>query len=342
MNDNISPVNVPTPHVLLLGLGGTGVNLIDLFLNQVDASGYEDIFDTATIDASTANVNFRTRNPTHSFLLRDKNNKPLEGAGQDRSVIYGPAKVQVPEFMSELDQYEYVILVTSLTGGSGSLLTPFAVKHLLENEKKFVVLTVSENNTAMNNRNVINTLTGLRNMAKSHERSIVGLPYKNAKGNNRAVADEEMLKDMLLLLSLFSHKAAELDRADLNSFLGYHSMMDIEPDLVELTIVNGEDGYAKDDVLAVATLSVQGDNPILEGVDVDIHVKGFIVGAQHSDIRDSLPVHFVINEGTYIEDAIEQAALFEERAESRSKRKPARAMPKLTQSVKEGDDGIPV
>lgn len=335
MNDKVTK-----PHVLILGTGGGGVNLVDMFLSRVDITGYEDVFDTAIIDASTANVRFTTNDFTHTFLLKEKNGEPMEGGGQDRTIVYPAAKVQIPAFMDVINEYEYVIVVTTFTGGSGSLISNLVVKSLLDNGKKFVVLGISESNTRQNNRNAINTVTGLDNLARNANRPVVARRYENLPGKNRSDVDKAVLMDLVSLTVLFSEKLAELDRADLNTFLGYNSVTDGHVGLVEMSIVSDKTGYHDDDVLAVASLAAPGDSPVLEGVDVDVHVRGYLVGAQNSEISESLPIHFVISEGTFIEHVQAQSAKLEERETTRSKRRPVGEMRSTPTGARTTDDGI--
>ena len=306
------------PKIRYFALGGGGVNLADHILSRIQGQ-----YEMSIIDSSDSNTKQMTNaKSAKPHYFRDAQGNLLDGAGQDRKLIYPYIQRQMPEIMDEINPGLYNIVIATGIGGTGSMALPFAVKHLLENDQRVIVVMIVEKSTSKFVTNAINTIQGLKGLADSKGKPITVMVYENTKQTPRNEIDQHILDDLALLNLLFADESGEGDSRDIYNWLNYHKVTENEPGLNILRIQTRADGtYGDDNVIAVATattLDIHDSN--LGDVLVDYETKIIVQGPQAGDIRDQLPVNFIIHSGGFERLVSEFQRTMQQNDERRSQR----------------------
>lgn len=285
------------PKVRYICLGGGGVNLADHILSRIQGRHEVSIIDSS--DSNTKQMANLDAVKPHYF--RDEQGNLLDGAGQDRKLIYPYIQRQMPKIMDDIIPGLYNIVIATGVGGTGSMALPFAVKHLLEHDERFIVVLILEAATSKNVTNAINTIKGLKGLVNAKGKPISVLVYENTRQTPRVEIDQHILDDLTLLNLLFADESGEMDSRDVFNWLNYHNVTESEPDLNMMRIVTRSDGtYSDDNVISVATATTLDTHDTnLGDVLIDYEAKVIVQGPQAGDVRDSLPVHYVIHSGGF-------------------------------------------
>jgi len=330
------------PKVRYFALGGGGVNLADHILSRIQGQ-----YELSAIDSSDSNTKQMTNaKSVKPHYFRDAQGNLLDGAGQDRKLIYPYIQRQMPEIMEEIVPGLYNIVIATGIGGTGSMALPFAVKHLLENDQRVIVVLILEKSTSKFVTNAINTIKGLKGLADSKGKPITCLVYENTPQTPRTEIDQHILDDLALLNMLFADDSGELDSRDIYNWLNYQNVTETEPGLNVMRIVTRSDGvYSDDNIISVATATTLDTHTSnLGDVLIDYETKVIVQGPQAGDVRESLPVHFVIHSGGFERLVAEYQRTMQQNDERREQRNKTAAFDILSAgkgaSIK--DDGIVV
>lgn len=291
----MSNLNNKRPKIRYYGLGGGGVNLVDHILSQI-----KDDFEVTIIDSSESNTKqMANRDAVKPHFITDERSRLLDGAGQNRKLIFPYIQRQVPEIMDQVTPGQYNIVIATAIGGTGSMALPFVVKHLLEKDERFIVVLVREAATSLNVTNAIKTIQGLKGLSDSKGRPITVIDYENTRSTPRTKIDQHIIDDLALLNLLFADESGEGDSRDIYNWLNYDKVTENEPGLNLMKIVaRSDEPHSEDNVISVATATtLDSDNDHFGDVLIDYQTKVIVQGAQKQDIAQSLPVHFIIHSG---------------------------------------------
>lgn len=195
--------------------GGTGVNIAKQ-ISDLD-------IDICFIDSSDANL--RDVKSDQVYLIDGQ-----EGAGKDRSITYHNFKDVVGDVLIKFKPSKDInIVVSSLSGGSGSVLGPLLVRQLIESGQPVVVIGVDSRSSVIEMRNSVNTLKTYKATSNQLKKSIA-LFYVSE--HTRREADKQVLS-MVNLFSLLVNResTAEFDITDLRNFLMFENVTENEADV---------------------------------------------------------------------------------------------------------------
>lgn len=223
--------------------GGTGVNIAKQISNL-------DI-DICFIDSSDANL--RDVKLDQVYLIEEQ-----EGAGKDRSITYRNFKDIVGDVLIKFKPSKDInIIVSSLSGGSGSVQGPLIARQLIEAGFPVVVIGVDSRSSVIELRNSVNTLKTYKATSNQLQKSIA-LFYVSE--HNRREADKQALS-MINMLSLLvdRNNTAEFDITDLRNFLLFENVTDNSPDVSILVASPNEPISPEKGTSVVSTILVTTD-----------------------------------------------------------------------------------
>lgn len=276
--------------------GGTGANLSERLKQTIVAFNRAGMADLSNfvIDTSKSNLNGPT--PDNVFLY-----KGFDGFGKKRDEDPSAIKKKIPEILANFAPQDFNIVVSSLSGGSGSVIAPFIVRELLGQGKNVIMLGVVSTDTDTEIRNTTKTLGNLETISQSTGHPVVLKTAVNPANGNQATVDETLTLDILKLAMLFSRRNARLDQSDLRNWLQYNRVIDAPAKLVSLLFASNADIKAAESLIeegvipiSVATLA-PANTSTRAPWSVGYQATGFVPAKGASDLETAL--HFTIADG---------------------------------------------
>lgn len=191
-------------------VGGTGVNIASQYVyNNLNV-------DVVYIDSSEANV--RKLKGGDVYLLEGVN-----GAGKNRSISHTAFREVASDILIQYPPSSKVnIIVTSMSGGTGSACSITLVKELLEGGHPVVVVAVEAYNSVLSITNTINAYKSFKGLSNMLDQPVAIYPITEQV---RSAADKEAVSFISVMQLLVEETLTEeFDHEDLNSFLRYNTV----------------------------------------------------------------------------------------------------------------------
>ncbi len=231
----------------LVACGGTALNLGPL----LNYAGVDKFF----IDTSEAN--FSDQIPEENlYKIRH-----IKGGGQDRRLVYeactkgiaaptAGGEDQPPVIQDVIErfgllEYDFVILLFSLSGASGSTVGPLLMSQLSREEIATTAVVVGDTASATFTKNTISTLKTLELNAIRNKRPLVISYHENQTGVPESVVDDEVVFVLHALAHLTSQNNHGLDTQDVFNAINYNKLCPIEPQLSALSIFSSRQDAGK-------------------------------------------------------------------------------------------------
>lgn len=200
--------------------GGAGVNIIKN-LNKLPA---KKVF----IDTSYSNLKSVDKNSI--YVVED-----MDGAGKHRATTYEVFKDYVNDIFVKFKPSEKLnVVISSLSGGSGSIIAPFITRELIKQNKNVIVVAIETRNSVIEMENSVKTLKTYKSISDQLEKSIA---ICHIDEESRTEADRQAYM-ILNLLSILVDKNAteEFDITDLSNFINFNKVTDNAPNVGILTV----------------------------------------------------------------------------------------------------------
>lgn len=275
--------------VRIYACGGAGIN-ISKKIEQL--RGNEEI-GVATVELSyidTSRSNLSDDIPDNSVYLM----KDMDGSGKIRKENYQQISAHTRDILQKHEPLDLSIVVSSASGGSGSVIAPSIVSELLERELPVVVVLVGASDTRLDIENTIKTIKSYEAISKLRDKPVVVKYLQNSSTMPRAQVDADILKTMSALLTTFSRENTELDSKDLFNFLNFNRATTFGSQLAALNVYFKE--FPEEhvgEVISVVTLSEQGKDTSLP-ITPDYQAVGFIPHGCNTKLADASPINLVI------------------------------------------------
>nr|DAK32929.1 MAG TPA: tubulin [Caudoviricetes sp.] len=223
----------------------------------------------------------------------------LDGQGKKRGL---DAKESIIPVIADIVQNHKPsslnIVLHTLAGGSGSVLSPLIVKELLNRDAPVIVVAIGDNGSVIESNNTLKTLQTYENLAINVvKKPIVMAYYYNEGSASRKEVDKYVINMIESLRCLFANQHIGLDSQDLYHWLRYDKVTDYPNQLAVLTMVGSNDDLHKvyGKAISVATLAAEGESTDYPET-VEYHTEGEISKELSSKIY-SVTTHFVISDG---------------------------------------------
>lgn len=291
--------NVTKGRVRIFSCGGAGVNIGQHFEQHRGASesAFAEI-DVVYVDTSRSNLR-TTINPDHCYMLDG-----MDGSGKVRSENHQEIDGRIRAILQKFKPVGLNIVLSSASGGSGSVIGPLLTSELLGSESPTIVIAIGSADSRLDAENTLKTIKSYESIARMRKAPVVMSYVQNSKTNSRSEADASVIAMVMALCVLFSRENRELDSRDLFNFLRFDRVTTFPAQLAALTLVEGK-AEIKDlgNVISVATLAKEGGVTTLKETP-DYQCVGYFPETADESILQKAPMHFVTSDGIFPEVAI--------------------------------------
>ena len=281
---------------MIYSCGGTGINIGAHFLkfkNQIDP-GFSQI-DVVFIDTSQANLDRAV--PNENVYVFEN----LDGSGKVRAENHKQIGECVLDILQTYKPGDINFVLSSGSGGSGSVIAPSLVQELLQREIPVIVVTIGSTDSRIELENTIKTLKSYDAIAQMRRVAVNSLYYENSKTMPRSEVDKQVQTAIVLLAALFSKQNKELDSSDLNNWLNYSKVTSYDPHLSNIDFFPKEVKVDRPvSIISVATLTTEGDDTST-GANVEYQCVGYVRKEVMTKMNFTNPIHIAILDGVFSE-----------------------------------------
>ena len=252
--------------------GGNGVNIGKLIKDM----------DVNIVYVDTSLSNLKSVNSPNIFLV-----ETMDGAGKNRSIAYDGFKDVSEDVLLKFKPSEQLnIVISSLAGGSGSILSPLVTKELLSRGHSVIVIGIESRHSVIEPKNTVKTLKSFKSISDNAKKP-VSLYY--VENSNRTDGDRQAIQ-FINLLSLLTDKKVteEFDNSDLKSFLYFDKVTDNDPTTAILEVGHNDKSLVDKGTSIVGTILVTKDKAsAIQGTTPEYLATCVVsdVGYTNEDIR---------------------------------------------------------
>ena len=296
--------------IRIYACGGAATNIASKLEEARQGTPASAAMDLAYIDTSDSNQRRPQIPATSTYHLLDENGKLLDGAGQQRRDILPAVLANMPDIMNQFKPASFNIVLFSAAGGSGSVIGPAIMKHLLNDNVPAVGIVIGSDASKTYAENTLKTIKTLDAIADSIGRPIIIAYTQNTAERARQMNDEWAYRYILGLAVLFSGLNHELDSRDLHNFLRIDVAAPAyaQRRLISLTLLQGnarlDEKYTGPITVASLARSVETIEAQRFATTPKYHVSGILPDVSgQDDFLSHDPYHYVTSIG-FIENIV--------------------------------------
>jgi hypothetical protein len=204
------------------------------------------------IDTSTSNL--KTVDLSQVYLMEG-----IDGAGKHRATTYECFKKSAEDVLIRFKPSEQLnVVVSSLSGGSGSVISPLLAKELISKGHNVIVIGVDSKNSVIELENSVKTLKSFKSISDTIKKSISLFYVENT---SRKEADQRAIR-FINLLSLLVNKqyTEEFDTSDLGNYISFDRVTNNPPSVSVIEINANEQIVPEKNTNIVSTILVTKDH----------------------------------------------------------------------------------
>lgn len=221
-----------TGNIRVFAAGGCGSNIgKQLIAEKMVSQSYPGFATIEVAFLDTSDSNLRNVNPELVHLIENR-----DGSGKMRTTNVDEISRQVRSILQKFSPMDLNIVISSASGGSGSVFAPLVVQELLNEDKLTVVILIGSTDSVIEHQNTVRTIMSMESMSLRTKKPVPVIYFQNETDLSRSAINNEVLKTIAYLAILFSRQNEELDSADLQNFLYYDRVSTLPPRLVGLEI----------------------------------------------------------------------------------------------------------
>ena len=282
-------------NLTIYGLGGAGCNIASMF-EQLRNSSEVGMADVKPVYVDTSDSNLKPgMDPKSFFRFEDiTDGEEIDGSGGVRATNAALIQQQIPRLLDQHRPGYATVVISSASGGSGSVISPMLVRELVDRGTKLlVVIAIGDDATNTRIKNTLNTIAGFEIICEETESTIPLAFFENTDKRPRVDVDSDVFDLVGKLSALFSRENAEMDTMDLVNFLSVEKATSYPPHLVRLETFTGDltEDVVGDGIATVASLQRDRENNPIK-MRVEHLCTGFVPNAAGPMISQALPLHF--------------------------------------------------
>lgn len=238
-----SVANANISNMTVYACGGCGVNI---------GRAIKDLnIDIYFIDGSDSNM--RNVDQDKVFLVPE-----MSGAGKKRSITHEHFLPVAEDVLIKFKPSTNLnVVVSSISGGSGSIAAPAIVKELISRNLPVIVIAVDSHNSVIEIQNSVNTLRTYKGVSSVTKKSVSLFYIENT---NRKEADQRAAQFINLLTVLTNKdKTEECDVTDLYNFINFDEVTDNKPSVAFLEVGQNEPVNPEKGVVVASTILMTTD-----------------------------------------------------------------------------------
>lgn len=273
--------------------GGAGINVAKFFESHRGRKepGLASI-DPIYIDTSLSNID-PILSEESTYIIEG-----LDGSGKIRSENYSVISESVLDILLKHPVGDLNIVLSSGSGGSGSVIAPSLVSELLNRDKPTLVFIIGSSDSGIELNNTVRTLKSYEAIAKLRTAPVVAMYFENSEKTSRKIVNLDAQKALAILAVFFSGENTELDSSDVKNWLKYTKVTSFQPHLsmmdFSIKTLECEKGVTP---IAVITLAEE-DSVTTLGVPVEYQAVGYASKDIFAKLKLTPAVHAVILDGT--------------------------------------------
>lgn len=230
--------------IRVYGCGGAGFNLISPFYGEeAKTEGFADL-KCCFIDTSLSNIALNNKVKVKEedvYILEG-----VDGSGKKRDTNYHSLADNAKHILRKFQPAEMNIVVSSASGGSGSVISNIIAKELLSANHPTIMIIVGSEESKITIENTVKTLQSIDTISRKHlDKPIVVSYFHNSKEHTRAKNDAAVRQTITALSILCSRQNAELDTADVANFIDFSKVTSVQSGITFLYLTSKEDEAAK-------------------------------------------------------------------------------------------------
>jgi len=195
----------------------------------------------------TSNSNFKGIDTDKVYQIEG-----TDGAGKDRNITYENFKDPEEVLIRFKPSPRLNIVMSSLSGGSGSIIAPILTRELIRQDYNTIVIGIDSTNSVKEIDNTIKTLKTYKSISNSIKKSISIFYIEN---NSRKEADQQAIRFINLLSLLVSKEhTEEFDTLDLKNFINFDKVTENEPSVSIIDINANETIIPEKNTSIVSTI----------------------------------------------------------------------------------------
>lgn len=283
-----------TRKLKLFAAGGAGCNVASQMLKYANKQnhGFAEI-DVVFIDTSKSNIDSNI--PEAQTYLVDG----LDGSGKLRASNYQALNECSKEILHMFKPGDVNVILSSASGGSGSIIGPILASELLDRGETVIVITIGSTSSRIEVENTLKTLKSYEAISQLREVPVVMAYRENAMDKPRSAVDSDVLMMIMIIASMFSGNNRELDKSDLRNFLNYHKVTSYTPKLSLLDFFSKEILVGKNQALVSLVSLIDERTSSDVEVPAEYQAVGFVPAATREILNTDLPLHAAVISGYY-------------------------------------------
>jgi len=300
--------------IRIYACGGAGIGVGRYFeSDRAKVLPGHSVLHPAYIDTSTAS--FYDLPEEHFYILPD-----AAGSGGVRKFNGQDIITHTGEILQKFPPLEYNIVISSTTGGSGSVLGPSILSELLDRDIPVMVFAIGSDDTMQYITNTINTMLSFEHISKTRNKPVVMTYLQNGKNGTVEQVDDAIRMAISCLTVLFSGQNKNLDSRDIYNWLNFHNVTTYTPQVGVLDVHRHEVSLVDANLISVLTINKDLNDTKLD-VPVEYQRVGVPVNIEPKDAESmKFPLHFTITDGyvdTVMKSLKNQLTDYETKSKSR-------------------------
>lgn len=289
--------------------GGMGINVADKVIKQVSeyGEGFANI-EFHYLDTSRANIEkIKPLGEFFPILSSKLASDQINGSGGRRDLNATEITKAINQYidqnkLTKKDNHRFHLVVSSASGGSGSVLSPVLINKLLENDQPVICLLVGDSSNGMLAINTKDSISSLDAIAKRNKKPLLVIYLNNHaffKGNMKEAEQDvnNLIFNYLSSLALFLSSENEyLDNQDMINMVDQSKYTKIPLE----SGIYGLQFFSKEIKLPNGTTPVGGRTLTLEngvydtGLELFHHKYGFVKDDQAKTMYEAQwPLHMI-------------------------------------------------
>jgi len=219
-------------EMVIIGCGGAGISIVGNLKEPLEnlGSGFSNIR-VEYVDTSLADINSFKGDEDNFYLIKSSGvSKEILGSGGSRrenakDIVEGVKEFVDNKKFNKSKVSTYYVVVSSGSGGSGSVISAMLIKNLLEKNLPVISVVVGDSTITQYTKNTLGTLATLDGVAKSTKKALSVMYNDNAKGMGTGKdakeesIDREIFRKLSALSLFLSGENKSIDQKDMVNFI---------------------------------------------------------------------------------------------------------------------------
>lgn len=286
----------PIGKLTIYGCGGAGVKIASLF-EPMRGNSEVGICDVSVTYIDTAFSDLPSNvSPKNTFLLKDS-----DGSGGLRRELSDDIIASVPQILKIHEPGDISIVISSGSGGSGSVFAPSVVSELVRMGKQVIAVVIGDAHTTQWMNNTINTVKSYNGIAQLRKSTVPLAYFENTSDKEEKDVNMSVAQFVSGVAALWSRQNNGLDSKDLNHFLNPSKVTDFPPQLAMVKMfIKDIPEDKQNSVMTVVTLAKAREEARL-GFVVDAQYVGIAPNGISANVSDMTPIHVVMLDQSFHE-----------------------------------------